>query len=231
MNHPFRLITIVGLLGSVPTFLLSGTAQAANSAVENSLKNRPEISTFYQALVNTGVINELSPGLRYTVFAPTNEAFAAISQAKYPCFYAEQCRAQVADVLRNHIVKGEVHVSDAAAQKGVVFSIDKRNVSVAEPHKGTFTADGHSIINQRQTLGGMLYEIDGVIANQQELAWFEAPRTMPVADASPQVITEKVYYSPSGRIDGVTETTIYTVPATGSTAVVAPSDTIAPAAR
>lgn len=171
-------------------------ALADNPRIESALKSRPELASFYEALRVTGVIHEIGSG-RYTIFAPTNEAFAAITKEKYPCFYSEQCKEQIADVVRNHIVKGEEHVNDVVKQKGVLFSIDKRQIPIGEPNPNKFTADGHNIIRTNGLLNNMLYTIDGVIANQQELSAFTAP-------VSTTVTQKVISYSPAGTVDGKT---------------------------
>lgn len=194
-------------------------ALAANSSVENAIKSRSDLSSFYEALVNSGVANELEPGRHYTIFAPTNEAFAKITPADYPCFYSTACRAEVASVVRNHIVPGEAYVADIARLKGGVYSLDKRFVNIADENgisksnaisgKNAFTADGHRITYTSWFGGGLLYKIDGVIANERELSQFQyGPAVAVVADQ--RTVT-------TGRMvpgDTVTQTTVTTVPAT-----------------
>lgn len=188
-----RTLMTLGFLG-----MMSSTALAGNT-VEDALKDRKDLSVFYQALVNTGVINELNNG-PYTIFAPTNEAFSQITQDKYPCFYSNQCREEVATILRHHIVPAEEHVSDVVRQKGGVYSINDRYINIAEPYKQHFTADGHEIETQNQLLGGVLYRIDGVIANESEMAEFRTMKEIPVTvlpTTTEKIVTEKTYYLPS----------------------------------
>jgi uncharacterized surface protein with fasciclin (FAS1) repeats len=184
------------------TLAFAMAAQANNSTVENALKSRPELSTFYNGLVSTGVLSELSEGQPYTVFAPTNEAFAKLDASHYPCFYAPQCKAQVADILRRHIVPGEKHLSDMNPEGGVysMFSIDKQHVVGGQPAKDQFTVDGQKVLSENQLLGGELYEINGVLATDRDLVQFEAPIVVgstamphePGTDLPPHVAAGKV---------------------------------------
>ncbi len=160
---------------------LSISAHADNASVENALKNQSDLSNFYQALQTTGVIHELQPNMTYTVFAPTNYAFSKLSTQQYPCFYSQDCRKDVADVLRNHIVPHQEYIDTVARQKGGVYSIDKRFVSIAEPNKGSYTVDGHNVVNADMIGGGLVYKIDGVIANPYELSAFQYGNYTPVA--------------------------------------------------
>ena len=155
-------------------------AMADNPDIENAIRNRPELSSFYQALINTGVNHELQANRTYTIFAPTNDAFAKISPQSYPCFYSATCRQEVAEVVRNHIVPGEVHLSDAARFKGGLYSLDNRFVNIGKDSRNYFqrgdnsyTVDGSNVISTNALGRSMLYKIDGVIANERELSTFQ----------------------------------------------------------
>ncbi len=198
-------LSLAALMGAT---MLSVPAYANNARVEAAIKARPELASFYEAMVVTGVNQELKEGASYTVFAPNNEAFAALSKSQYPCFYSEQCKAQIADVIRNHIVSGEQHVEDVVKQKGALFSIDKRQIAIGEPNPDKFTADGRNILRTNGLLGSMLYTIDGLIANQQELAMFTTP-------VSTTVTQRVISYSPVGTVDGKTTVVETTTTTTG----------------
>ena len=139
------------------TTILGGVSPAYgdNVGVENAIKSRPDLSTFYQALVNTGVNHELQEGRSYTVFAPTNKAFARISQQQYPCFYMTECRAQVAAIVRDHIVPGKIYIDDAMNQQGGVNTIGgnfiragKTSRIAGKVSEGDFTIAGNDVIYQ-----------------------------------------------------------------------------------
>ncbi len=84
-------VSSIALLAASISF--APAARANNSHVEAAIQSFGDLSMFYQALLNTGVINELREDQHYTVFAPTNNAFSAIHPQTYPCFYAVECRS------------------------------------------------------------------------------------------------------------------------------------------
>jgi uncharacterized surface protein with fasciclin (FAS1) repeats len=214
--------TIISLAGILSAALIA-PAQAANPNVENALARHPELSTFYQALVNTGVINELQPNASYTIFAPRNDAFTRISTNEYPCFYSQICRDQVADVLRNHIVPGQVYLSDAVRAKGGVYSIDNRFISIGEPSRNNYAIDGKNVVRTNDIRGGYIHTLDGVIANEREMAMFEQPRIITQREtvtttttAGVPVITYEPTYAPTyapGNVSQSTTTVTRTTPA------------------
>ena len=106
MKKHLKVFSVLAIFLTAAT--CAAPAKANNSEVESILQSYGDTSMFYQALQNTGVLNELSENRSYTIFAPTNAALAQITPQSYPCFYAVQCRPQIAVMMRNHIVPGHL---------------------------------------------------------------------------------------------------------------------------
>ena len=181
------MVVLASLLGTT-------ASHANNTAVENALANHSDLSMFYQAFMSTGVASELNENTEYTIFAPTNAAFTSISPRTYPCFYSEQCHAAVAAILRNHIVLQNKSVNLWSKWGGDIPTIGKRTLDVEEPYKGQYTVENYTVLYQMVSSESVrtqgedvsLYQIDGVIASDQELSQFRSP----VADI-PGTVTEK----------------------------------------
>lgn len=186
-------------------------AMAANGALMDALKHRENISSFTDALIATGVADELQPNRSYTVFAPTNEAFSKLQDTNFPCLQDTQCKAAFAAIIRNHIVPGQVTFTGPV--KGAVFSIDQMNINLGVQRGEVRTAAGYNIVNRGQVLGGIVCEIDGVIATPQELVDVTAVRYVPVAterNVIEKTTVDKVFYAPDGTPDGMSRVTTYT---------------------
>lgn len=184
---------------------------AANDGITDALKHRDNLSAFTDAMIATGVINELQPNRSYTIFAPTNAAFAKLNNNDFPCLANAQCKAEVADILRNHIVPGQVTFTGPV--KGAVFSIDNMNLNLGTRNGEVRTVAGNNIVNRGQVLGGIVCEIDGVIATAQELANVTAIRYQPVKvehNIIERTTVDKVYYAPDGTPDGMSKVTTFT---------------------
>ena len=129
------------------------------------------------------------PTATYTVFAPVDSAFVQIPSDKYPCFYTDHCIPEQEAIVRNHIVKGEINLGDFARGEGGVYAINKRRIAISEPTKGEFYVDGHKVLSQNLTSGGMLYVIEGVVATPQELSELNQPKTMPLVETTTEKTT------------------------------------------
>lgn len=191
MKHPLITMGLLGLLGSTSVLGWVGPVQAANSNIEVALQNYGDLSMFYQALLNTGVINELNENEHYTIFAPTNAAFAEIRQQNYPCFYTVECRPQIAAMLRNHIIAGRHDLADLDSYGYGIRTIADKRIHVEESYVNDFSVNGRKIISRSDVNGNIIYRINGVITTPQELAQFQSVTYVPSAYAPDDTITEK----------------------------------------
>jgi len=193
MKYTFATVTMLGLLGSV----ISAPVLANNRHAESMLAEQGDLSMFYQALRNTGVAGELKENTEYSIFAPTNAAFARIEPHAYPCFYSTQCRADLAAILRNHIVPRNETIHDLSKWGGnPIPTLGTHGLYVEETFKNDYEVDGHSVLSQGGGEHVSVYRIDGVIASDADMAKF---RRQPVADV-PGAVTEKTvtttYHAP-----------------------------------
>ena len=203
MNRTLLNATILSTL----MMTAAASAQAGNATVENALRSRPELSTFYQELVNTGVVEELKEGRPYTVFAPTNAAFAKLSWDQSACATSDSCRAQMTQLVRNHIVEGEKHLRDISEQQGgmmSMFSINDFHIVASEPFKGNYAIDGHPIQSENQLLGGDLYVVDHVLATKQEMAQLASVAPIAKMYVDDSGLPPRV---PAGKVVTITDTT------------------------
>lgn len=144
----------------------------AQSGENDAIASRPQLSEFNGLLNRTGTDTMLSQGT-YTVFAPVNGSFAAFPQERYPYLYqtSQYMNTQewTKNIAHNHVVPGEVYLGDVVRRRGGVYSINNHFITVTETSKGIFYVNGHKVLNMSSLGNGILYEVDGVIANPWEL--------------------------------------------------------------
>ena len=194
------------LITSAAVSLIALNAHAFSNGLNSTINERNDLGQFRDLINRTHVVDNLPAG-RYTVFAPVDGAFIDINSDKYPCFYSTQCESEQADILRNHIVEGEVNLDDTARASGGVYAIDKHRVSISEPTKGQFYVDGHKVLSSNLTSGGMLYVIDGVIASPQELSDLRQLKTPVVVETTEKTTVERKIPAPDSSAITTTKTT------------------------
>ena len=87
----------------------SPQAQATQNIVELASAN-PEFSTLVTAIKSAGLLETLSPPGPYTVFAPTNDAFAKLPAGTLDNLLKNP--EQLKSVLTYHVVAGNVKAAD-----------------------------------------------------------------------------------------------------------------------
>ena len=87
------------------------------------------LSTFVKALKAADLIDTLSGSSRYTVFAPTNEAFAKISKTDWAALLAD--KASLTKILTYHLVFGLVTAKDILRMNGkTAKTVEGANLNV-----------------------------------------------------------------------------------------------------
>jgi uncharacterized surface protein with fasciclin (FAS1) repeats len=196
MKRLFTTLGLAALLAATAIPAWTAPAYAGNSSVEATIESFGDLSMFYQGLLNSGVINELNENQHYTIFAPVNPAFAEVQPQTYPCFYAVQCRPQIAVLLRNHIVSGGYGLKELVSYGQGIETIGGRHIFVQEPYVNDYAVDGKTILSKSEANGNMIYRINGVIAIPQELAPFRTVSYQPPEKTVTKTITTYTTQAP-----------------------------------
>merc|ERR1712160_110780 len=93
-------------------------AVAAPMSIVETAQSVPELSSLVGALVQADLVNALSGDGPFTVFAPTNEAFDAISSV-----VAGLTMEQLQHVLEYHVVSGAAVKSSDLTNMEVIFPL------------------------------------------------------------------------------------------------------------
>ncbi len=99
----------------------------------------------------------------YTVFAPTDAAFAALGQATIDALLADP--ATLENILRYHVLPGAV-VDAATAQSLVGFPIgtgNGQNLFISERDGGLFVNDSRIVATDIRGVNGIIHVIDAVL--------------------------------------------------------------------
>jgi len=93
------------------------TSKQGGNTLSEDVVAENELGKFRDALQKAGLADALSGGQEYTVFAPTDEAFEALDDAKASELMDEANVEQLREVLRSHIVAGKVDAQRAKSIK------------------------------------------------------------------------------------------------------------------
>lgn len=151
------------LAGSLTLFAHNHTEKQydnMDNIVQTAVAN-DNFSTLVTAVQSADLVEALSGEGPFTVFAPTNDAFAEIPEATLAALLMEENKGQLQGVLTYHVVPGKVLASDL--QDGqVVETLNGETIQIS-------LADGAKVNNIEiietdiKTKNGVIHVINGVL--------------------------------------------------------------------
>ena len=137
------------------------TATEGETIVDIAASN-PDFSTLVDLVTQAGLAETLAGEGPFTVFAPTNDAFAKVDPATVSALTADP-QGALADVLKLHVISGEVMATDATAAVGTCVDTLGGKVKV-EQSGDNLTIGGATIVDTDITASnGVIHVLDGVI--------------------------------------------------------------------
>lgn len=152
------------------TALLSPASNPEGTDAENPTQNIVEVAmaagtfnTLVTAVQAAGLVETLSEGGPFTVFAPTDEAFSRIPEADLEALLGD--KDALTAVLTYHVVPGKVYASDVVNLSSAT-TVNGQDVDV-EVKDGTVRIDGATVIaTDIEATNGVIHVIDRVILPQ-----------------------------------------------------------------
>merc|ERR1712100_348281 len=132
-----------------------------------------DLSTLVTAVVAADLADTLSSPGSFTVFAPTNEGFAALPEGTLDSLLKPENKAQLADILTYHVLPEQVLSTDLKFFQRVE-TVEGKNLHVVKSSKGVFV--GPDAKSLRTVVGadnlasnGVAHIIDGVMLPPAQL--------------------------------------------------------------
>ena len=138
------------------------TAKDVDTIVDVAASN-PDFSTLVDLVGQAGLADALSGEGPFTVFAPTNEAFAKVDAATLSALAADPTGA-LADVLKLHVVSGKIMAADAVAANGTSIETLGGGKLKVEVVDGEVMVGGSKVVQTDiETSNGVIHVLDSVI--------------------------------------------------------------------
>ena len=134
-------------------------AVASNTIVDVAVGN-PDFSTLVAALTAADLVTTLQGAGPFTVFAPTNEAFAALPAGVLDALLLPENVATLAKILTYHVVSGMVMAADI--KPGNVATVEGSNVKLSTMG-GVMVNKAKVVIADVMADNGVIHAIDAVI--------------------------------------------------------------------
>ena len=138
-------------------------APEASGTIVDIAAGNPDLSTLVDLVGKAGLAEALSGEGPFTVFAPTNEAFAKVDAATLEALAADPTGA-LADVLKLHVVSGKIMAADAVAAAGTSIETLGGGKLKVEVNGGEVTVGGAKVVTTDIVASnGVIHVLDSVI--------------------------------------------------------------------
>src|SRR6187399_1238998 len=156
----------LGMNATAPSFAAEKTVMVGGAAmyptkniIENAV-NSKDHTTLVAAVKAAGLVETLSGSGPFTVFAPTNEAFAKLPKGTVEDLLKPENKEKLTAILTYHVVSGKVMAADVKA--GKVKTVQGGDLVIATD--GGVTVNGAKVV-KTDIVGsnGVIHVIDTVI--------------------------------------------------------------------
>ncbi len=140
----------------------STSAKSEKTVVDIAVGNQ-DFSTLVTAVKAAGLVETLSGKGPFTVFAPTNEAFAKVDKQALADLLKPENKDKLTKVLTYHVVSGSVKAADVVKlDSATAVSGDKISIEVKD---GTVVLNGKAKVVKTDIVAGngVIHVIDTVI--------------------------------------------------------------------
>ncbi len=129
--------------------------------VDTAASNK-QFSTLVAAVKAAGLVDTLKSSGPFTVFAPTNEAFAALPKGTLESLLKPENKTKLAAILKHHVVSGKVLASDVTGKKLSQATVNGTKIDI-DGTSGVTVSGAKVISADLGTTNGVIHVIDKVL--------------------------------------------------------------------
>ncbi len=154
--------------------MVGGAAMMADKDIIDNAVNSKDHTTLVAAVKAAGLVDTLKGTGPFTVFAPTNEAFAALPAGTVDSLLKPENKATLTSILTYHVVPGKLDAAVLAAKikagggSAMLTSVQGENLTAKAAGKGVTVTDSKgnvakvTIANVYQS-NGLIHVVDKVL--------------------------------------------------------------------
>ena len=158
MKAPKSIIRTVSVALAM---ILAATTVRAGDIVDTAI-SAGSFKTLVAAVKAADLVGTLKSKGPFTVFAPTDAAFAKLPAGTLASLLKPENKAKLVAILTYHVVPGKVMASDIAGKSLKVASVQGSKISV-EAHSGVMVDKAKVVKADVEASNGVIHVIDTVI--------------------------------------------------------------------
>lgn len=159
-----NLKTILLLITTIFAFnALAGGHYSKKKDIVDTAVAAGSFNTLVAAVKAAGLVDTLKGDGPFTVFAPTDEAFAKLPAGTVESLLKPENKAKLAAILTYHVVPGKVNAKDVVKLSSAT-SVEGSNINIMIKDNGVVLNQSSNIIKTDiKTSNGVIHVIDTVI--------------------------------------------------------------------
>lgn len=138
-----------------------GETMSKPSIVEIAVSN-PDFSTLVAALQAADLVETLSGDGPFTVFAPTNEAFAQLPAGTLDMLLLPENKDKLVAILTYHVVSGKVMAADVVTLTEAT-SVQGDSIAISVTDAGVMVDGANVTATDIEASNGVIHVIDAVV--------------------------------------------------------------------
>ncbi len=150
-------------------FIAMGSAQAEKKNIVETAVGAGQFNTLTAALKAGGLVEALQAKGPFTVFAPTDKAFAKLPKGTVESLLKPENKAKLVDILTYHVVSGEVP-SKVAVTLTEGKALNKKSFKVNNTKNGLYINRSKVVMADIECSNGVIHVIDSVLLPPAEKA-------------------------------------------------------------
>lgn len=154
-----KLRLTVLLAGALALTSVASAADIVDTAVAGNF------TTLVAAVKAAGLVDTLKGPGPFTVFAPTDEAFAKLPAGTLDSLLKPENKAKLQSILTYHVIAGKVMAADVVKLTSAK-TVEGQSVSIKTMNGGVMVDSAHVIKTDIVTSNGVIHVIDSVILPQ-----------------------------------------------------------------
>ena len=154
-----KLVKFITTLGMVVTTAAATATMAAERDIVDTAKSAGSFNTLVTAIQQAGLVETLKGKGPFTVFAPTDAAFAKIPKNQLQALLDD--KAMLTKVLTYHVVAGKIMAADVRA--GPAKSVEGSQLTIKMANGGVKVDDSTVIKTDVVASNGVIHVIDTVM--------------------------------------------------------------------
>ncbi|GAA6157866.1 MULTISPECIES: fasciclin domain-containing protein [unclassified Ruegeria] len=150
------------LMGAAAALALTLPVKAQAADIVDTAVSAGSFETLVAAVQAAGLVETLKGDGPFTVFAPTDEAFAALPEGTVETLLLPENKDQLVEILTYHVVPAKVMSGDIAGKRAKVLTVQGDRLSV-NAKRGVKVNDAEVIQADIETSNGVIHVVDAVI--------------------------------------------------------------------